>query len=91
MRVSYFQNGSDTATGSILVPSDPSIPDTTAQRVDALSGFTNVSRIRIINEDPAGLTYDSFSFRTSSVPVPATVWLFGLGLLGVLRFARARV
>jgi len=38
--------------------------------------------------DPAGLGYDNFSF--SVVPVPAAVWLFGSGLIGLVGLARRK-
>jgi hypothetical protein len=35
-----------------------------------------------------GLAFDNFSPATSAVPIPATVWLFGSGLLGLVGIAR---
>jgi hypothetical protein len=34
--------------------------------------------------DPAGLGYDNFSYESSVVPVPAAIWLFGTGIVGLL-------
>jgi hypothetical protein len=41
---------------------------------------------------PAGVTFTSASnqFLTAPVPVPAAVWLFGSGLLGLIGVARRR-
>ncbi|MFV9616678.1 MAG: VPLPA-CTERM sorting domain-containing protein [Gammaproteobacteria bacterium] len=40
---------------------------------------------------PSGVFYDNLSFAdTSAVPVPAAVWLFGSGLLGLVGVARRK-
>lgn len=38
----------------------------------------------------AGNSFTSFSYEVSAVPVPAAVWLFGSGLLGLVGMARRR-
>ena len=37
-----------------------------------------------------GIIYDNLSFAPTAVPVPAAVWLFGSGLLGLVGVARRR-
>ena len=55
---------------------------------DTLSfGFGAVST----NNNGSGVFYDNLSFaRVAPVPVPAAVWLFGSGLLGLVGVARRR-
>ena len=55
---------------------------------DTLSfGFGAVST----NNEGSGVFYDNLSFaRVAPVPVPAAVWLFGSGLLGLVGVARRR-
>ena len=55
---------------------------------DTLSfGFGAVST----NYTPSGVFYDNLEFdQVSAVPVPAAVWLFGSGLLGLVGVARRR-
>ena len=43
--------------------------------------------IQIVNTDAALLNYE---FITTPVPVPAAVWLFGSGLLGLIGVARKK-
>jgi hypothetical protein len=47
-------------------------------------GFNNL----VGNDDGSGMFYDNASF--SVVPVPAAVWLFGSGLIGLIGIARRR-
>ena len=47
-------------------------------------GFNNL----VGNDDGSGMFYDNVSF--SPVPVPAAVWLFGSGLIGLIGIARRR-
>jgi len=35
--------------------------------------------------------FDNFSITASTVPIPAAVWLFGSGLLGMIGVARKKV
>jgi hypothetical protein len=42
------------------------------------------------NDVPSGNFYDNVSLAPSAVPVPAAVWLFGSGLLGLVGVARRR-
>ncbi len=57
---------------------------------------TAVARIQLILVPdaltPAGgaLFWDDASLEVSAVPVPAAVWLFGSGLLGLVGVARRR-
>ena len=54
-----------------------------------LSALGFIDRLVISSAvDPAGLGYDNFSFN--AVPVPAAVWLFGSGLLGLIGLARRK-
>ena len=55
---------------------------------DTLSfGFGAVST----NNLPSGVFYDNLVFaEVSQVPVPAAVWLFGSGLIGLVGVARRR-
>ena len=40
---------------------------------------------------PSSVFYDNLSFaEVSAIPVPAAVWLFGSGLLGLVGVARRR-
>jgi hypothetical protein len=40
--------------------------------------------------DAAGLRYYGMSYSTSAVPIPAAVWLFGSGLLGMAGLSRRK-
>ncbi len=57
--------------------------------LSAFSGSTvRINFHEFISEDftgPANIEYDNISLQTTVVPVPATVWLFGSGLLGLTR------
>ena len=54
-----------------------------------LSSFGLIDQLVLSSSlDPAGLGYDNFSF--SVVPVPAAVWLFGSGLLGLIGVTRRK-
>jgi len=44
--------------------------------------------IRIVNTDAVLLNY---AFGTTAVPIPAAVWLFGSGLIGLIGVARRKV
>lgn len=81
--VDVFQNGLFSVTVNILGFNDSSVPNL----VD-LTGFSNVSSIRIYNiTDPAGLGWDNFQFEavpvpweTDALPVVVSTVLFGLGV-----------
>lgn len=49
-------------------------------------GFTNTTD----NWNPTGVFYDNLNFNAPAVPVPAAVWLFGSGLLGLVGVARRK-
>ena len=51
------------------------------------SGFNNITSLEWSNESPLHQFDD---IVVSTVPLPAAVWLFGLGLLGLLGVARRR-
>ncbi len=54
-----------------------------------LSAFGMIDQLVLTSSlDPAGLGFDNFSF--TAVPVPAAVWLFGSGLLGLFGIARRK-
>jgi hypothetical protein len=57
------------------------VPGWDACEVDCLSGVT------ILNPSDA---YTYATFQTSAIPVPAAVWLFGSGLLGLIGIARKK-
>lgn len=53
-----------------------------------LTGFNNVTRVTIHSiTDTFGLGFDDFTFASATVPIPATLYMFGsaLGLLGWIR------
>ena len=49
-------------------------------------GFNNTAT----DYSPSGVFYDNLAFNAPAVPVPAAVWLFGSGLLGLVGVARRR-
>jgi hypothetical protein len=76
-QINVFTGGSYAATLALL-------GDGNANTVDwhDLSAYANITRIEIFNvTDTAGLVYDDFEFV--SVPEPATVALFLMGLAGI--------
>ena len=81
--VDVFENGLFSSTVNILGFNDPFVPNL----VD-LTGFSNVSSIRIYNvTDPAGLGWDNFQFDVATNPVStpeptSTLSLLALGTLG---------
>jgi len=76
--VDVFVNSVFSATVNIFGFSTPFTPSL----VD-LSGFSNVSSIRIYNvTDTAGIGWDNFEFVTQ-VPEPGTLALLGIGLFGM--------
>jgi hypothetical protein len=55
------------------------------------STYTGISRLFLDdNSSGYGIAYDQFNFNTTTVPVPAAVWLFGSGLLGMIGFSRRK-
>ena len=55
------------------------------------SAYTGISRLFLDdNSTGAGIAYDQFSFNTSAVPVPAAVWLFGSGIMGLFGWSRRK-
>lgn len=63
---------------------------TTISDLAATAPFLNSSNSRIFFG--TGLTIDEFDdLSITSVPVPAAVWLFGSGLMGLLAIARKRI
>ena len=44
-----------------------------------------------LTDPPPGNPLDSFAFLMNPIPVPAAVWLFGSGLLGLIGIARRKV
>lgn len=49
-------------------------------------GFTSTAA----NFTPSGVFYDNINVSAAAVPVPAAVWLFGSGLLGLIGVARRK-
>lgn len=41
-------------------------------------------------DDPSGIGYDNFTYDVSAIPLPATIWLFGTALIGVVGFSKRR-
>lgn len=58
---------------------------------DARTGWDSQSTSFHVNSDVGYSEYGSFLVKTSVVPVPAAVWLFGSGLLGLTGLARRKV
>jgi hypothetical protein len=64
----------------------------TANTIRFDSGFSGIDKARVtvisdFDGQDAALSHfsiDNVSFQTDSVPIPATAWLFGSGLIGVL-------
>jgi hypothetical protein len=64
----------------------------TANTIRFDSGFSGIDKARVtvisdFDGQDAALSHfsiDNVSFQTASVPIPATAWLFGSGLIGVL-------
>jgi hypothetical protein len=87
---SGWQTG-DSVTASIYDASNSllaSIIITSNTFVD-FSAYTGISRLFLDdNSTAAGIAYDQFNFTT--VPVPAAVWLFGSGLMGIIGFSRRK-
>lgn len=52
------------------------------------TGFANTSNILIVDTINSGFVTSISNFITVSVPAPATLALFGIGLLGLLGFSR---
>jgi hypothetical protein len=55
----------------------------------AVADLFNLSEVELFN-DGRGDIYGSALIRVSSVPIPATAWLFGSGLLGLVGVARRK-
>ena len=59
--------------------------------VDSLDGIPGLSMIDGPFGSAVGAGYNAnFNFTTSAVPVPAAVWLFGSGLIGLVGVARRK-
>lgn len=87
--VDVFGTSGLLATVNVVTDASPFVPNL----VD-LSAFANVTAITIrAVTDPAGLGYDDFTFDVSNsvaTPEPASMALFGLGLLGLSAARRRR-
>lgn len=79
--VDVFENHLFSSTVKIYGNNDFYVPN-----LVNLTAFNNITSIRIHGiTDPGGLGWDNFSFNTldtAAVPLPGTVFLFGIGLLG---------
>lgn len=67
------------------------------QGVDAFGNFatdaywqTDAGTLGTANAGFNGQSFTSFNYEVSAVPVPAAVWLFGTGLIGLVGMARRR-
>ena len=87
--IDVFDAGGLLATVNLVTDASPFVPNL----VD-LSAYANVTAITIrAVTDPAGLGYDDFTFDVSNsvpTPEPASLALFGLGLLGLSAARRRR-
>jgi len=57
------------------------------------SGLSGIDQIRIdfiSQKSKIGLAFNNFSPTTTVVPVPAAIWLFGSGMLGLIGVARRK-
>jgi len=54
------------------------------------TGFVGLSSLVVTSNDGAFPVMDNITVDVSAVPVPAAVWLFGSGLLGLIGIARRK-
>lgn len=52
------------------------------------TNFTNLTHVDLVQDDRPGFQFDNVEI--SAIPIPAAVWLFGSGLIGLLVFARRK-
>jgi hypothetical protein len=83
------EDSSDIGSASVLLNDDlVGIISTENPFVSAVFADPSVAQvIQIVNTDAALLNY---RFSATPVPVPAAVWLFGSGLLGLIGIARRK-
>ena len=84
-----LQDSSDIGSASVLLNDELVGTISTANPiVSAVFADPSITQvIQIVNTDAALLNYN---FITTPVPVPAAVWLFGSGLLGLIGVARRK-
>ena len=95
-----FVDPLDDGINTYLAPQDGADVTDWTQLVTSLTAPTGTASARILmihqlvgaNTVPGGgtLRWDDASITVSAVPVPAAVWLFGSGLLGLVGVARRR-
>ena len=49
-----------------------------------------IGGVSLTNLDPGGLYFNEITFNQATVPVPAAIWLFGSGLIGLVGLARRK-
>jgi hypothetical protein len=84
-----LQDSSDIGSASVLL-NDELVGTISTANPSVSAVFADPSStqvIQIVNTDAALLNYN---FITTPVPVPAAVWLFGSGLLGLIGVARRK-
>ncbi len=89
-----FENSVLTATIDLIGPGTGGGGSGTDDEFIDLSAFSNVTRLEVVNiaGDPVlenGIGLDQFSFD-AAVPIPAAVWLFASGLIGLIGIARRK-
>ena len=89
--VSAFDFSSDVGSANVLLNGDfVGILSTANPSVSAVFVDPSLAQVvQIVNTDAELLNY-SFLTLASPIPVPAAVWLFGSGLLGLIGVARRK-
>lgn len=75
---------------SSIVPANPYVLALLGTGTVTGNGYDPTQGTFVLTAQTANQTTFSWSSSTSAVPVPAAVWLFGSGLLGLLGIARKK-
>lgn len=88
--VGLIPTGTDTELTSLLSDPQGDIYNQLAGAVGNTVGTSVATSAPPGLESFVGSTFGNFSFAAAAVPVPATAWLFGSGLLGLIGVARRK-
>ena len=86
----FYDNGGTLNVDLSILTSGGSLVNTWTLGTDAITGVGGNRYTWFAYQDFSVLAFDNTSLETAAVPVPAAVWLFGSGLLGLVGISRRK-